>query len=203
MYKPQRTDRRVLRTRQALREALLSLMQEKDYSAITVEEITERANLGRTTFYLHYQDREDLLLEELTGLIQELIQQIAQLSIEEWRLQKLPQKPILLIFQHVAANEGMYRVILGGAGRLPAAERLGMIFAQAADRLAETPGEVQDLLKTSKVPIHFLANYFSGALLATIVWWLEQDHSMKPEEIAKLFQQMFMPGLKRVLKLDF
>ena len=72
------TDRRVQRTRQALREALLSLMKEKDYNAITVEEITARANLGRTTFYLHYKDKEALLLEKFADLIQELVQEIGR-----------------------------------------------------------------------------------------------------------------------------
>ena len=98
-------DRRVLRTRLALREALLSLMDEKDYDRITVEEITERANLGRATFYLHYKDREDLLLEEFADLIDALTQQLARLSILEWQQQSLPQRPILLVFQHVADYE--------------------------------------------------------------------------------------------------
>src|SRR3990172_850885 len=114
MTRSPKTDRRVSRTRHALREALLSLMEEQDYNAITVEEITARADLGRTTFYLHYRDKEDLLLEELADLVHELTEQIARISISQWQEHKLPQPPILMIFQHVAANEKMYRLILDG-----------------------------------------------------------------------------------------
>jgi AcrR family transcriptional regulator len=88
MNKAEKIDRRVSRTRNALREALLSLIEEQDYSTITVEEITARANIGRTTFYLHYRDKEDLLLEELADLMQELTQQIARISISQWQAGK-------------------------------------------------------------------------------------------------------------------
>src|SRR5512133_2571769 len=116
-------DRRVIRTRQALREALLSLMDEKDYNHITVEEITERANMGRTTFYLHYRDKEDLLLDEFADLIHELTDQVAHMPLAEWQDQNAPQPPILMIFQHVAANEKLYRFITSGQGMSEATTR--------------------------------------------------------------------------------
>ena len=195
-----KTDRRVSRTRHALREALLSLMEEQDYNAITVEEITARADLGRTTFYLHYRDKEDLLLEELADLVHELTQQIARISISQWQEQKLPQAPILMIFQHVAANEKMYRLILDGEGMLQVTERLCSIFEEAVIRLSQTEGDVQELLLNSKVSMNFLASYFAGALLTTTGWWLKQGVSYQPDEIAALFQQVLFPGMKKVLE---
>ena len=62
-------DRRVQRTVQSLRTALLELIKEKNYDDISIEEITERANVGRATFYLHFKDKEDLLLEEFTEIM--------------------------------------------------------------------------------------------------------------------------------------
>jgi AcrR family transcriptional regulator len=182
----------------ALREALLSLMEEKDYNRITVEEITERANLGRATFYLHYKDREDLLLEQFADLIDNLAQQIARLSVAEWQQQSLPRRPILLIFQHVADNEKMYRLILAGEGRYQATERLRSIIVDAADSLAQSKSELQVLLATQKIPFHFLANYLSGALVATICWWLEEYPVFEAEQIAGLFQRMLMPGVRQL-----
>jgi AcrR family transcriptional regulator len=195
-------DRRVLRTRLALREALLSLMGEKDYDRITVEEITERANLGRATFYLHYKDREDLLLEEFADLIDELIQQLSHLSILEWQQQSLPQRPVLLVFQHVAENEKMYRLILAGEGRFQATERLRTIIVDAANELLHSKPELEEMLARNKLPVHFLANYLSGALVASICWWLEEYRSYEAEEMAGLFQRMLMPGIKQVLGID-
>jgi len=175
-------------------------MEEQDYNAITVEEITARADLGRTTFYLHYRDKEDLLLEELADLVHELTQQIARISISQWQEQKLPQAPILMIFQHVAANEKMYRLILDGEGMLQVTERLCSIFEEAVIRLSQTEGDVQELLLNSKVSMNFLASYFAGALLTTTGWWLKQGASYQPDEIAALFQQVLFPGMKKVLE---
>jgi len=192
-------DRRVTRTRQGLREALLQLMDEKEFSAITVEEITDRANLGRTTFYLHYRDKEDLLLEEVADLIHKLTHQVASVPIAEWQQQQTPQRPILLLFQHVKANARFYRLLLRGEDMLQATERLGNIIITAVNELAGIKGEVQSLLENSRVPISFLGYYFTGALFATIIWWLEQDLASSPEEIAALFQEMILPGMKKVV----
>jgi AcrR family transcriptional regulator len=200
MNQPPKTDRRVSRTRHALREALLFLMEEQDYNVITVEEITARADLGRTTFYLHYRDKEDLLLEELVDLVHELTQQIARISITQWQAEKLPQPPILMIFQHVAANEKMYRLILEGEGISKVTERLCSIFEEAVIRFSQTEGEVQEMLLKSEVSMNFLASYFAGALLTTTGWWLKQGSVYSPEAIAILFQHMLFPGIKKVLE---
>lgn len=197
-----KVDRRVLRTRLALREALLSLLEEKDYNRITVEEITERANLGRATFYLHYKDREDLLLEQFAELIDDLAQQIAHLSILEWQQQSLPGRPLLLVFQHVAENEKMYRLILSGEGRYQATERLRSIIVTAADGLVQSKSELLSLLASRKIPFHFLANYLSGALVASICWWLEEYPTYQAEQMAGLFQRMLMPGILQLFGME-
>ena len=61
-------DRRVNRTRRLLRESLMKLVAEKGYDSVTIEDITETAELGRTTFYLHYRDKEELLLESIDAI---------------------------------------------------------------------------------------------------------------------------------------
>src|SRR5512133_4407009 len=70
-------DRRARRTRKQLKEALFALVLEKGYDGVTIEDITERADLGRTTFYLHYRDKEELLLESIDSISEELMEQIA------------------------------------------------------------------------------------------------------------------------------
>ena len=79
-----KTDRRIQRTRQSLRTALLELIKEKDYDAISIEEITERANVGRATFYLHYKDKEDLLLEEFSEMANEKVQVLSEIPFSAW-----------------------------------------------------------------------------------------------------------------------
>ncbi len=73
-----KTDRRVSRTRRQLRNALMALILERGYNAVTIEDITERADLGRTTFYLHFRDKEELLVESLEEIAADLKSQVEQ-----------------------------------------------------------------------------------------------------------------------------
>ena len=84
MHKKNKTDRRIQRTRQALRKALLELNKEKGYDSISVEEITQRANLGRATFYLHYKDKEDLLVDEFSEIVNRRALIISEIPFSSW-----------------------------------------------------------------------------------------------------------------------
>jgi AcrR family transcriptional regulator len=94
--KTQKTDRRSLRTRRLLGEALIALLLEKRYEDITVQDILERANIGRSTFYEHYWDKEDLLTSEIERVIDVLDQRLATPSQHAADL-----IPSLALFQHV------------------------------------------------------------------------------------------------------
>ena len=76
----EKIDRRVRKTRKALREAMQVLMSEKGYDQVTIEELTERADIGRTTFYLHYSAKQDLLLEQFDELLEQLVGQCFNLA---------------------------------------------------------------------------------------------------------------------------
>src|SRR3989337_4369074 len=84
MQKKNRPDRRIQRTRQALRRTLMELIKEKGYDSISVEEITQRANLGRATFYLHYKDKEDLLIDEFSELANERARTLSGIPFSAW-----------------------------------------------------------------------------------------------------------------------
>src|SRR5512141_2751987 len=100
-----RPDRRVNRTRRQLREALTTLILEKGYDAITIEDITEQADLGRTTFYVHYHGKEELLLESVGATAQELFDQVnAQITAGTTRSVETALSSIHQVFQHAAQN---------------------------------------------------------------------------------------------------
>ena len=108
-----------MRTRQALRTALMQLIQEKGFDSISVEEITDKANLGRATFYLHYKDKEDLLLEEFRDIARDRVQMLSETPISIWK-SKLDSlglsdgdtlsMPLFMIFEHAAQNADLYRI---------------------------------------------------------------------------------------------
>ena len=197
-------DRRVSRTRRLLREAFFALILEKGYEAVTVEEITNRADLGRTTFYLHYHDKEDLLLESISELVDDLIQQMARLPMDEWLLEanaasRHPSPALTLPFQHVANNTRLYRIILRGEGTYSATRRLREIIVQAVGQMLRVLLEKENIHIKPQVPMDVFMNYLAGSWLGLVTWWLENEMPYPPEQMALMFQKMFMRGARDVM----
>jgi len=204
-----RPDRRVNRTRSALRSALLDLLDEKSYDAITVEEITARADVSRPTFYLHYKDKDDLLVEHLNDIADEKVSELLKVPLDAWRMQETvsgpqaqPVRPVLVAFQHVAEYADLYRLVLHGEGGSQLSERLNRIIRRAVDAFLRAKLESGEMQFNLPLPIALLANYFSGAFLGCVNWWLEEGLSLSPEEMTRHFQQLFFPGLRRLLGVE-
>lgn len=202
--KTRKTDRRVLRTRKALRDALFALILEKGYDGVTVEEITTRADLGRTTFYLHYHDKEDLLMESIGMLIDNLVGEMIRLPLIDWTQGTLnegekPRPAITLPFRHIAENADLYRIILRGDGTHAVKRRMHEITAQTSNRLI---GSLEDDAKRNlnpRVPMEVFHNYLAAAFLGFATWWLEAGMPYPPDEMAVMFQSLFVHGALDVL----
>src|SRR5260370_34611686 len=107
-------DPRVVRTRQMLRDALVATILDKGYDATNIQDITERAGLRRATFYLHYHDKEELLLTILKAAVDDLTTQIEpQFSAMECLTYQQVYRADLKMYQHVAERASLYRIILG------------------------------------------------------------------------------------------
>jgi AcrR family transcriptional regulator len=203
-----KSDRRTNRTRRQLRAALLALILEKGYDAVTVEDITERADLGRTTFYLHYRDKQDLLIESLDELVDDLTATIARVPMAEWPSHLDPQHPeplqlpLRLAFQHAADHADLYRVILRGEGRTQTLERVRQIVIEQIDHVFGVRMSQENVPVHPEVPLDVFANYFAGAFLGVLTWWLENDLPYPPEQMASIFQKILSDGARRALGLE-
>jgi len=204
-----RIDRRVTRTRRQLKDALMALILEKGYDAVKIEEITERADLGRTTFYLHYRDKEELLLESMGSIVEELRTRVDEQLPSGGEIplsNPQSESPIIMIFKHAEENANLYRIILQGEGAGRVARRMREIVRQAAyeffsKRLPNTP-EGQSLQKKSESgysSLDVITGYFSSALLGFIAWWLEQGMPYPPEQVAGMFSDLFFRGATHAL----
>ena len=199
-----KVDRRVSRTRRALRDAFFALILEKGYEAVTVEEITNQADLGRTTFYLHYRDKEDLLMESIGELVDDLVEQMSLLPLGDWILDlgvsnSQPPLAITLPFQHVAQNARLYRIILRGEGNYSISERLREIIVQASGEIIQVMLEKERLAINPQLPLEVFMNYLAASWLGLITWWLEKEMPYTPEQMATMFQMMFIRGARDVL----
>ena len=201
-----RVDRRVSRTRRQLKDALFALILEKGYDAVTIEDINERADLGRTTFYLHYHDKEELLLESIKAIADDLLEQISPLSPLRWNYEDDGQvdeyDPIRVTFAHAAENAQLYQIILRGEGAIKATSRVHTIISEtAANVINQTIEDGNSSIKL-EVPVNIFSNYLAGALMGLVTWWLENDMCYTPDEMALMFRKLFFKGGRSVLGLE-
>jgi len=206
-----KVDRRIQRTRLALRSALLELIKEKGFDSVSVEEITARANLGRATFYLHYKDKEDLLLDEFREMASNRVQVLSEIPISIWKSNRdnlelsdgrASVMPLLLVFEHAAQNAELYRILLKGDSSQRIAGQIRQIIADSINAIIQTRIQSDPPPAPAEVPVDLLAAYFSGALMGSLNWWLEQESSPEPEEMARMFQHLFFPGVMKVWGLQ-
>lgn len=193
-----RQDRRVIRTRRNLRAALMELILEKGYDAVTIEDITEHADLGRTTFYLHYKDKEELLLESIENTARELYSQVILASppIGE-HTQEDSLRAIDRVFQHAAENSILYRIILKGGAASRVRQTIRIFLSEAV-----RPYFDYDLAESAQsgLPLEVLTNYFSTSLLGFLTWWLENEMPYHPEQASRFFSLMFFDGIRTFLR---
>jgi AcrR family transcriptional regulator len=179
-----KNDRRSQRTRQALSEALVQLIQEKDYSAITVNDIIERANVGRSTFYAHYQDKDALLLDQMDRVI-EVLSQSSPASHE------FPYFPSLGFLQHVGGDHyELYKTLVWGPGMDLIVKHLQKSLSQKVEQ------GLRDSGTDYEVPLPILASFTTGSFLNLLKWWLENKRVHSPEQMDDYFMKITLPGIR-------
>jgi AcrR family transcriptional regulator len=209
MDKHSKPDRRIQRTRQALRKALMELIKEKGYDSISVEEITQRADVGRATFYVRYNDKEDLLIDIFRELANERVRTLSEIPFSAWfpnienpdqPIENRPSPPFLMVFQHIADHRELYQILLKSEKSDRILERIRKIVAQSIGEFIHRKVENDSIpLLFEEVPSDLLAAYFSGALLSCVDWWLEQGQAYSTEEMTRMFQRLFFPGARKIL----
>jgi AcrR family transcriptional regulator len=186
-------DRRIQRTRALLQNALVSLMIEKAYESITVQEIIDRANVGRATFYAHFADKKTLLtsrIEDLRGAL--LRQQREALSVSGNGVRTFSFSRAML--EHANDNLMLWRRI---AGR----ESGTFVLARIQDMLAElVRNDVAALGLTRKSPdSEALVQHLTGGFVALMMWWLNEGARLSAKDIDERFTRLAMLGLAAFL----
>jgi len=194
-------DRRTSRTRRQLRNALMDLILERGYNAVTVEDITDRADLGRTTFYLHYRDKEGLLIESLEAIAEDLKKQVENVAGFKLITGEIDTNPVAIVFRHVNENRDLYRIILKGEGGSKASSRIREIIEEASTEFFQRHLS-NYVSKPSQFPRGLVAGYFAGAMLGFINLWLEKELPYTGDEAADHFMILFFRGAARVLNLS-
>jgi AcrR family transcriptional regulator len=194
-----REDRRVRRTRRLLREALLALVAEKGYDRVTVQDVLDRADLGRATFYAHFRDKDDLLLAGFGELRQPLRSAMARSERGEHEPPGEGLETTRALFEHVAAHRALYRGLAGSrAGALVLKRARGELVALTRGHFERV---VAQRGARPTIPLEVLAEHTVGALLGVLTWWLDADSTYSAQEMAATFERLATPAVHEGLGL--
>lgn len=188
-----KADRRSQRTRQALSAALLDLMLQKRYDEITVQDIIDRANVGRSTFYTHYLDKDDLLVSDFTRVLDALSGHFRGQDGD-------PHAPpsLALFFEHVRGHNQLYKALMRGGG-------IELLYKKGRERLQRNIEQhLEELLppgRAPSIPLPLVADYLAGAILTLLKWWLDHNMPYTPDQMDAVFQQLALPGVQAALDL--
>ena len=187
MKRQKTVDRRVQRTRRLLQDALVATVIEKGYEAATVQDIIDRADVGRATFYAHFADKQTLLtsrLEDLRGLL----------------LAQQRQSPgslgfSLAMLEHARSHLAMHRAIVGHESGAFIIQRIHRTIADLA------ANDVNALAAKASAERRQLAvEFVAGAFMAVLTWWLDQGAALAPAEVDAIFRRLVLAGLAKELQ---
>jgi AcrR family transcriptional regulator len=186
-------DRRVRRTRVALREALIGLMAERGYEGVTVQDVIDRADVGRSTFYAHYTDKADLLGDLLAELRDQLLPASGAGAPD-------PRRPLrfsLEMFRHVRDERVLLRGLLGPTGTSPV---VGQIEGMLVEVVGGELNTIAAAAGSPRIPLDLVAASVVASFIATLRWWVDTDFVMSPEQIDACYQAMVAPGVRTIIK---
>jgi AcrR family transcriptional regulator len=184
---PEKLDRRIRRTRDQLGDALVALILEKPFAAITVQDVLDRAGVGRSTFYTHYRDKEDLFVSDMDEFLEFTATLLSRRKEPSDRV-----APVRELFAHVA-DWKRFHDALAASSRLQDFLDLaqGHFARSIAARLSELP-------RSREIPAarrDALAQAFAGALLSLMSWWLDAGGSATAADMDELFHRMVWEGV--------
>lgn len=180
-------DRRVKKTIASLRSALIELILEKHYDSISVQDIIDRADVGRSTFYSHFRDKEDLLIgdwKKFLGLL------AAHIDLDPVAAKLAPVDGLM---HHLKDFHAFYRALV----RSGKSDRLFSLGTEFLAEKIEEKIKTQDFAKMS-VPPAVCSHYLALQIFGLLQWWLDRNMPYTPEEMDRMFHDLVSPGIRQI-----
>ena len=181
-----KTDRRILRTRNRLGDALMALLEERSFDKITVQDVLDRAGVGRSTFYVHYRDKQDLFLSDVEDFFELCSGLLKRHNASPDRL-----LPVQEVFAHIREMRDFYAAVVR-SGKVSEIQALGRgFFARSIDERLQSAG-----MKIDPVERSAKAHALAGSFFSLLDWWIDKGMKADPKEMDSLFHQMAWTGLQ-------
>jgi AcrR family transcriptional regulator len=176
-------DRRQRKTREAIFTALIELLSKKDFGQITVGEIIEQADVGRATFYAHFETKDDLLKELCEELFCHLFDAMDGHTHRHIFDCEAPDSVFLHLFQHLQRNDNNILQLLASRNN----ELFLQYFKSNLRRLIENQLPLFEARKSEKLPDSFWIDHIASTFVETLRWWIENGRQQSPETITEYF----------------
>lgn len=182
-----KTDARVRRTRDALGDALVALMQEKPFDTITVQDVLDRAQISRSTFYSHFSDKDDLLMSDAEDFFEAISMALSAHGDKSDRV-----FPVSEFFTHLSDVQPFFKALVKSGKYQENMELARGHFARGIER------RLSELPRSKSIPptqLPAIAFIHAGALLSLLTWWLDRGMRESPQEMDELFHRMVWTGV--------
>lgn len=188
-----KTDLRILRTQKLIKEAFLKLIHVKGFDAITIQDIADEALINRATFYLHFQDKYDLLEQISNTYLQELIDEInPEYHIQNGRVDiERFQMTLERVFDNIKKNRDFYQVMFGPNG-VP--EFTAKVEKYIYHKFELKFHNIVENVDSLDVPSDFLLNFISSAYIGVVKWWVKEEMHYSPEYMAIQLAEVIAKG---------
>ena len=194
MKKPpeeQVSDRRIQKTRKLLHEALMLLLHEKRYDDIVVKEILDRANVGRSTFYTHFRDKDDLLVSGMLDRLRSM--RTARMPPSTYGAEQLVWFS-LSIFEHIDQERRTGRLWIGSCGRAILHEHLRKVLVELISRHIKSGVPARRNTRV-QIPEDLLVQHVASTFVLVLNWWVERRGTLTPTQVDALFRALILPAL--------
>ncbi|MFI1916861.1 TetR/AcrR family transcriptional regulator [Nocardia sp. NPDC020380] len=168
-------DRRVRRTRKMLHEAFIALVLEQGYEQTTVQDILDRADVGRSTFYVHFRDKEALLTASFDDVREQLEHDFDEMASAGRPIEV--DRPAALIFDHAYRNQRVYRALCGRQGGTVVQRHLHELIV---DQLLR---HLPQQRSGDGPPTEVVAHYYAAATTGLLVWWIDTEFTRSPKQL--------------------
>jgi AcrR family transcriptional regulator len=180
-----KTDRRILRTRDALGDAMVALMHERPFDEITVQHVLDRAGVGRATFYAHYRDKDDLFLSDIEDFLEMVSGALNRHNASPRRL-----LPVQEFLSHIREMRD-FHLALVKSDKLNDVWLLARgLFARSIEERLQSAGlQIEPTQRAAQ------AHALAGSFFSLLDWWIDKGMKADPKEMDDLFHRMAWKGL--------
>ncbi|WP_248621680.1 TetR/AcrR family transcriptional regulator [Enterococcus cecorum] len=194
-------DLRTKRTRKMILEAFINLVEEKGYEHVTVSDIASQAMINRATFYAHFKDKQDVydyIFKEAVSQFMIVLAPVQLGRTNQLQLHAIEQI-ITHVFEKIQENRVFFKTVLNAHGNEQLRQQISQILRSTYANIFE---QVEIREKDFIVPIDFIIEYMSSTFMASLHWWINQEISFSPKQMAQLIIKLVGSNHLKVLGIQ-